>query len=144
MGKSVVKWSVKGGETGLGCNSPLKSKGAYKDKRSLCYSLWSEQLCTELMRWFLEDWRKSGGWSKCTWPDWNKAFKSVKGHQMTLNHTWRDHSERDRHLEPVWQQCFSCSRATMMFTAAINCVLFYREHHQHNTVDYSGIYIVTY
>lgn len=86
MGKTVVKWSVKGGETDLGYNSPLMSKGVYKDKSSLCYSLWSEQLCTELMRWFLEDRKKHGGWSKR--PDLIGArplnqLKAIRWHLIT-------------------------------------------------------------
>lgn len=48
-----------------------------------------------------------------------RPLNQLKGHQATLYDTWRDPSEKDRHLQPLSKQCFFSSRATMMFTVAI-------------------------
>lgn len=84
----------------LGLIVPWRAKG---NKRTWVVSVTHLRLqpqCTALMRWFLEDWRNSGGraadgWSKSAWPDWSKAFKSVKGPSGdTLSHMERPFGKR--------------------------------------------------
>lgn len=83
----------------LGVIVPWRSR-EYKRTRVVSVThLRLQPQCTELMRRFLEDWRNSGGraadgWSKSTWPDGSKAFKSVKGPSGgTLSHMERPFKE---------------------------------------------------
>lgn len=129
MWKIGADFSVTGGEIWLGCNNPSESKTLEENKHraqnSPCYTYGCNQCGLSWWDDFLEDWRKTAGtaadgWSKSTWPDWNRASKSVKEPSgNTLSHTERPFRERVRHLQPLWQQCFSFSSATIMFTVAI-------------------------